>query len=146
MESQKRGVQPVEINLQEIAWEGIERSRCGFAADAQQPVPPWRKRTKGARRARVQTLHAETQQRAGSRKLSKHLQANSSAIGWYNARRCRYWASVALTSPVAAQPMTTDRQPSHVVASNLRACQCDVAPPAQGRLGDLTALWTVAGW
>jgi putative transposase len=129
-----------------VLCEVFDVSRSGFSAYWQRHAVPPIEHDEVALLARVKAIHAETRQRDGSRRMAKQLQADGFTVGRYKARRVRHQAGVAVRRPRQRHPMTTASRHRHAVAPDLLARQFDVAQPDQVWAGDITYLWTAAGW
>jgi putative transposase len=128
-----------------VLCEVLDVRRRGFYADARRQAAPWRAHDKVALLARVRAIHTETRQRDGSRRLAKQLQAESCPVGRDNARRVLQEAGVAVRHRTRC-PLTTDSRHGDAVAPHLFARQCDGEPSNTVWAGDITSLWTAAGW
>ena len=78
--------------------------------------------------------------------MATPLQEAGVAGGRSNARRLRRQAKVTVARPQKRGPVTTDRRHREAVAPHVLARQCDVEPPDQVWVGDLTEIGTPAGW
>ena len=96
--------------------------------------------------ARIQAMHAETGQSDGSRRMAKPLQDEGFWVGRWKARRLRQQAGVSVRGRSRRRPHTTDSRHGFRVAANLLERQCDVDRPNAAWCGDITYLWTEAGW
>jgi transposase InsO family protein len=77
--------------------------------------------------------------------MAKPLQADGVPVGRYNARRLMPEAGVAVRHRKRG-PVTTDSRQGDAVAPKLLARQVDVAQSNTVWAGDITSLWTAAGW
>ena len=125
--------------------EVLDVSRRGFDADAHRQAAPSRDHDAAALLARVRAIHTETRPSSGSRRLAKPLQADGLPVGRDKARRLMQEAGVAVRHRTRC-PVTTDRRPGEAVAPNLLARQFEVKPSDLVWAGDITYLWTAAGW
>jgi transposase InsO family protein len=95
---------------------------------------------------RVQAIAAETRSSDGSRRLAKPLQDDGSAVGRDKARRFMPQAAVTVRRPKPHHPVTPDSRHGYAVAPNVLARQFTVGQPNQVWVGDITDVWTAAGW
>jgi putative transposase len=77
--------------------------------------------------------------------MAKPLRAESCPVGRDNARRVMPEAGVAVRHRTRC-PLTTDSRQGDAVAPHLFARQLDVEPSNTVWAGDITSLWTAAGW
>ena len=96
--------------------------------------------------ARIQAMHAETGQSDGSRRMAKPLQEEGVWVGRWKARRVMPPAGVSVRGRSRRRPQTTDSRHGVRVAANLLERPCDVDRPNTAWCGDITSLWTEAGW
>ena len=78
--------------------------------------------------------------------MARQLQAEGFAVGRAKARRLMRQAGVAVQRPKRRGPVTTDSRHGYGVAPNLLARQVDVEQPDHVWAGDITSVWTSAGW
>jgi putative transposase len=123
----------------------LEVSRRGFYAYAQRQVAPRRDQDEVALLARVRAIHPETRQRDGSRRMAKQLRAEGFPGGRYKVRRVMQEADIAVRHRKRS-PVPTDSRHGSAVAPNLLARQFDVEQSDTVWAGDITSLWTAAGW
>ncbi len=95
--------------------------------------------------AQVKTIHAETEQSYGSRRMAKQLQDNGYQVGRYRARSLMCKADVAVKRKKRFK-VTTESRHNYPVAPNLLARQFDVKAPNRVWGADITYLWTMQGW
>ncbi len=95
--------------------------------------------------AQVKTIHAETGQSYGSRRMAKQLQDNGYQVGRYRARSLMCKADVAVKRKKRFK-VTTESRHNYPVAPNLLARQFDVEAPNRVWGADITYLWTMQGW
>ncbi len=95
--------------------------------------------------AQVKTIHAETGQSYGSRRMAKQLQDNGYQVGRYRARSLMCKADVAVKRKKRFK-VTTESRHNYPVAPNLLARQFDVKAPNRVWGADITYLWTMQGW
>ncbi len=95
--------------------------------------------------ARIKTIHAETGQSYGSRRMAKQLQDNGYQVGRYRARSLMSKADVAVKRKNRFK-VTTESRHNYPVAPNLLARQFDVEAPNRVWGADITYLWTMQGW
>ena len=93
----------------------------------------------------VKTIHAETGQSYGSRRMAKQLQDNGYQVGRYRARSLMCKADVAVKRKKRFK-VTTESRHNYPVAPNLLARQFDVEAPNRVWGADITYLWTMQGW
>jgi putative transposase len=91
-------------------------------------------------------MAAGTRRRDGSRRLAKPLQDAGFAVGRAKARRVMNQAGVAVPRPTRRAPGTTDSRHGYEVAPHLLARQVDVAKPDHVWVGEISDVWTGAGW
>jgi putative transposase len=96
--------------------------------------------------ARVKTIHAETGQSYGSRRMAKQLQDEGFAVGRGKARRLMTQAGVSVRRRGRRCPQTTDSRHGLGVAPNLLERNFDVTAPNVVWCGDITYVWTEEGW
>ena len=135
-----------EIGPIAVLCEVLDVSRSGFYTYAQQQAAPQIGRDEVALRVRVKTIHAETGQSDGSRRMAKQLQAEGFAVGRAKARRLMQEGGLAVRRRTRRGPVTTDSQHRYPVAPNLLARQFEVEKPEQVWAGDMTYIWTTEGW
>lgn len=95
-------------------------------------------------RAQVKAIHAEVGQTYGSRRMSQELRAKGLDVGRHQARALMREAGV-----VAVRPKQRHAYPAGEasrVAANILDRRFDAARPNQKWVGDITYLWTAAGW
>ncbi len=95
---------------------------------------------------RLKAMHAETGQCYGSRRMTRALQAEGYQVGRYKVRRLMKEAGVSVRRRSTRKPQTTDSRHGYGVAPNLLNREFDVAKPNAVWVGDITYLWTQAGW
>jgi len=125
--------------------EVLDVSRRGFDASAQRQAAPGGDHEEVVLLARVRAMHTKTRPSDGSRRMAKPLQAEGVLVGRDNARRLRPAAGVVVRHRQRG-PVTPDSRQGAAVAPNLWARPCDGAPSDTVWAGDLTSLWTAAGW
>jgi putative transposase len=118
---------------------GVHKSRYYYWQAHRQPT---------ARRVHLQVqakaIHAETRQTYGSRRLSQELRAKGLDVGRHQARSLMREAGL-----VAVRPQKRHAYPAGEasrVAANVLDRQFDAARPDEKWVGDITYLWTAAGW
>jgi len=126
--------------------EVMQLSRRGF--DAYEPRQAHRplERVQWERLSRVKAMAADTRQSDGSRRLAQALQDEGFAVGRAQARRLMKEAGVSVRRPRAPSPVPTASRQGYGVADHVLGRQFDVAKPDQAWAGDITYLWTAAGW
>jgi putative transposase len=93
---------------------------------------------------RAKAIHAETGQTYGSRRMSQELRAKGLDVGRYQARSLMREAGL-----VAVRPKKRHTHPAGEtsrVADNVLDREFDAGRPGQKWVGDITYLWTAAGW
>ena len=95
--------------------------------------------------AQGKTIHAETGQSYGSRRMAKQLQDNGYQVTRYRARSLMCKADVAVKRKKRFK-VTTESRHNYPVAPNLLARQFDVEAPNRVWGADITYLWTMQGW
>jgi putative transposase len=128
-----------------VLCEVLDVSRSGFDADAHRQAARSRDHDTAVLLARVRALPPETRQSDGSRRMAKPRQADGLPVGRDNARRLMPAAGVAVR-PRKRCPITTDSRHGDAVAPNLLARPFDVEQSDTVWAGDITSLWTAAGW
>jgi len=118
---------------------GVQKSRYYYWQAHRQPT---------ARRVHLQVqakaIHAETRQTYGSRRMSLELRAKGLDVGRHPARSLMREAGL-----VAVRPKQRHAYPAGEtarVADNVLDRPFDAARPNQKWVGDITYLWTAAGW
>jgi putative transposase len=119
--------------------------RRGFYAYSQRQATA-RGEPDGLRRLpRVHAIQQATAHSDGRRRLAKPRQEEGLAVGRYHARRLMKPAGISVGRPTR-RPVTTASRHGDAVAPNLWARQCAVEQPDKVWAGDITSLWTAAGW
>ena len=124
---------------------GLEVSRRGCYAYRQGQAPVAIDGAEVTLVARVQAMAPQTGHRYGSRRMATPLQAEGYAVGRSKARRLRPQAGVAVRRRQRG-PVTTASRHGDAVAPKLLARPCAVAPPDTVWGGEITDVWTAAGW
>jgi putative transposase len=78
--------------------------------------------------------------------MAKPLQADGVAVGRDKARRLMRQAKVTVHRRQPRHPVTTASRHGYTVAPNLVARQLAVEKPNQVWVGEITSVWTAAGW
>ena len=95
--------------------------------------------------AAVQRIAYDTHATYGSRRMMHELQAEGHAVGRYRTRTLMKKAHVTVQRG-KRWTTTTQSRHAHPIAPNHLARQFTVAAPNQVWAGDITYLWTQAGW
>lgn len=93
----------------------------------------------------VAVIHRETQASYGRRRMSKELRNRSIDIGPFGARNLMRQAGLTVQVPKPPIYPKTKGAPD-VIAPNLLDRQFDVTVPGTRFAGDITYIWTLAGW
>ena len=124
----------------------MQVSRSGCYAYAHRQANSTLERVKLELLARVKAIAAATRQSYGSRRMATQLQDEGFAVGRAKARRLMQEAGVSVRRSRTCRPVTTDSRHGYGVADNVLARPFDVAKPEQAWAGDITYIWTAAGW
>jgi putative transposase len=123
----------------------LQVSRSGYYAFRQRAEPPKAVPEELALVATVQRIAHDTHGTYGSRRMMHELQAGGHAVGRYRTRTLMKQAQVAVKRR-KRWTTTTQSRHAHPIAPNHLARQFTVAVPNQVWAGDITYLWTQAGW
>lgn len=94
---------------------------------------------------RVEEVHEETRQSYGSRRMSQQLKAEGYQVGRFQARSLMREAQVKVKKN-RRFIQTTDSRHGYPIAPHLLERQFNPAQANQVWAGDITYLWTQAGW
>jgi transposase InsO family protein len=97
-------------------------------------------------RERIKAIADKTDHRYGSRRMTRHLQDEGYRGGRFKVRRLMKQAGVSVEGHRRRGPKTTDRRHDYGVAPNLLERTFAVTAPTGAWCGDVTYLWTEAGW
>jgi putative transposase len=93
----------------------------------------------------IRAVHAENKGRYGSPRVHRALRRNGQHVG-----RKRVEKRMRALELVGRRPKrfrrTTEADPKHVPAPNILARRFNWARPDQAWVGDITYIWTLAGW
>jgi putative transposase len=128
-----------------VLCEVLEVSRSGFYTYLYRQKTSVIDVAEGALVARVKAIAAQTHHSYGSRRMAKQLQHEGYAVGRYRARRLMHEAGLRVRRR-QRHLRTTDSRHGYAVAPNLLARQFKTAQPDTVWVGDITDVWTAAGW
>lgn len=123
----------------------LQVSRSGYYAFRQRADQPKPVTDELALVAVVQRIAHDTHATYGSRRMMHELRAGGHAVGRYRTRTLMRKAQVRVQRR-RRWTTTTQSRHAHPVAPNHLARQFTVAVPNQVWAGDITYLWTQAGW
>jgi putative transposase len=129
-----------------VLCEVFEGRRSGFDAYRHRQAAAPIDRAEVELVARVKAMAAQTGQSDGSRRMAQQRQAEGFQVGRCKARRLMQEAAVVVRRPTHRRPLTTNSRPGYGIAPPLLARQFDVEQPEQAWVGDITYVWTAAGW
>ena len=120
--------------------------RSGFSDDHRRQRAPARRGEEIALLGRITAMAAKTRHRDGSRRLATQRQDAGDDVGRCKGRRVMKQAGVSVAGRCRRRPHTTESRPGDAVAPHLLERHGDVGAPNVAWCGDITSIWTAAGW
>jgi putative transposase len=129
-----------------VLGEVLGVGRSGLYDSHRRQREPARRGEERELRERLKAMAAKTRHSAGSRRLAKPRQAEGYEVGRFKVRRLLPQAGGTVAGRCRRRPPTTARRHGDPVAPKRLEPPCEVGAPKGAWCGDITDIWTAAGW